>query len=61
MASPLDMNKFTAKERNAARKELLKKIDGYNKQMRRTKEPSFPLSSPTSVRTLFKTYASLPT
>ena len=49
MASPFDMHQFNAKERNAARKDLLKKIEVYNKQMRRKKEPSFPLSSPTVV------------
>lgn len=49
MASPLDMTKFTAKERNAAKKELLKKIDAYNKQMKKAKEPAFPLSTPSTV------------
>ena len=49
MATPLDVNEFTAKERNAARKDLLKKIEHYNKKMKKTRDFSFPLSAPTDV------------
>ena len=49
-ASPLDVTKFTERERKAARKDLMKKIEHYNKQMRKTREANFPISSPTKVR-----------
>ena len=51
MAAPsLDVTKFTERERKAARKDLMKKIEHYNKQMRKTREVNFPLSTPTKVR-----------
>lgn len=49
MATSLDVTQFTAKERRAARRDLLKKIEDYNKQMKRTRKPSFPLSNPSNV------------
>ena len=45
----LDVTQFTAKERKTARRNLLRKIEDYNKQLKRTHKPSFPLSSPTNV------------
>lgn len=54
MASPFDVTEFTAKERNAARKDLLKKIEHYNKKMKKTRDLSFPLSPPTTVSLLHK-------
>ena len=46
----MDISQLTAKERKAARKDLLKMIDSYNKQQRKTRRPSFPLSPPSKVR-----------
>lgn len=49
MATPLDVTEFTAKERDAARKDLIKKIESYNKKVRKSKTKetsSFPLSAP---------------
>ena len=43
----MDVAQFTAKERKQARKSLLKQIDVYNKQVR--KSASFPMSSPSQV------------
>ena len=45
----MDIAQLTAKERKAARKELLKMIDSYNKQQKKTRRPSFPLSPPSKV------------
>ena len=45
----MDISQLTAKERRSARKELLKMIDSYNKQQRKTRRPSFPLSPPSQV------------
>lgn len=41
-----DVTQLHAKERKYARKNLLKKIDSYNKQLRKTRRPSFPLTGP---------------
>lgn len=52
MATPLDVTEFTAKERDAARKDLIKKIESYNKKVRKSKTKetsSFPLSAPQTV------------
>lgn len=54
-APPLDFTQFTERERKAARKDLMKRIEHYNKQMRKTREPNFPISSPTKVCILVKT------
>ena len=48
----MDVSEFTSKERKQARKHLLKKIDVYNKQAKKTKtraSGSFPMSSPSKV------------
>ena len=47
----MDVAQFTAKERKQARKDLLKKIEDYNKQARKSHSPggSFPITSPTKV------------
>lgn len=49
MDRAMDISQLTAKERKQARKDLLKKIDAYNKQQRKTRRPSFPLSMPSNV------------
>lgn len=49
----MDVAQFTSKERKQARKSLLKKIDTYNKQARkstRQQATSFPITSPSKVR-----------
>ena len=45
----MDISQLTAKERQSARKELIKMIDSYNKQQKKTRRPSFPLSPPSQV------------
>ena len=45
----MNISELTAKERKSARKDLLKMIDTYNKQQRKTRRPSFPLSPPSQV------------
>lgn len=48
----MDVGEFTSKERKQARKSLLKKIDTYNKQVKKKKRQpagSFPISSPSKV------------
>lgn len=48
----MDVSHFTAKERKESRKQLLKKIDIYNKhakEARKAKRPSFPITSPSKV------------
>ena len=45
----MDVSLISAKERKQARKGLLKKIESYNKQLKKTRRPSFPLSSPSKV------------
>lgn len=45
----MDAAQFTAKERKQARKALLKKIDGYNKQARKSRSSSFLMTSPSKV------------
>ena len=45
----MDAAQFTAKERKQARKALLKKIDGYNKQARKSMSSSFLMTSPSKV------------
>ncbi|XP_064382815.1 uncharacterized protein LOC135331544 [Halichondria panicea] len=43
----MDVSEFTSKERKQARKHLLKKIDVYNKQAKKTRASgSFPMTSP---------------
>ncbi len=47
----VDVAQFTSKERKQARKDLLRKIDTYNKQARKAtrhsqQTPAFPISSP---------------
>ena len=54
-APPLDVTKFTERERKAARKDLMKKIEHYNKQTKKTREAHFPISSPTKVRGFVRT------
>lgn len=49
----MDVSQINAKERKQARKNLLKKIETYNKQLRKTRKPSFPITSPSKVRLLF--------
>jgi len=51
----MDVAQFTSKERKQARKDLLRKIDTYNKQARKAtrvspQTPAFPISSPSKVR-----------
>ena len=48
----MDPAHFTAKERKQARKALLKKIEGYNKQARKSRSSSFQMTSPTKVSLL---------
>ena len=48
----MDVAQFTSKERKQARKNLLKKIDTYNKQARKSSRPqasNFPITSPSKV------------
>ena len=45
----MDPAHFTAKERKQARKALLKKIEGYNKQAKKSRSSSFQMTSPTKV------------
>lgn len=47
----MDVEEFTSKERKQARKSLLKKIDTYNKQVKKKRQPagSFPITSPSKV------------
>lgn len=45
----MDAAQFTAKERKQARKALLKKIDDYNKQARKSRSSSFLMTSPSKV------------
>lgn len=47
----MDVSQLHAKDRKHARKNLLRKIDSYNKELRKTRQPSFPLSGPSKVRT----------
>jgi len=42
----MDASQFTAKERKQSRKNLLKKIDQYNKQAKKARRPSFPITNP---------------
>lgn len=50
-ATAMDIAQFTSKERKQARKSLLKKIDTYNKQVKKTRQPaaSFPITNPSKV------------
>lgn len=52
----MDVAQFTSKERKQARKNLLKKIDTYNKQARKPSRPqaaaNFPITSPSKVITI---------
>jgi len=45
----MDASQFTAKERKQSRKNLLKKIDQYNKQAKKARRPSFPITNPSKV------------
>ena len=49
----MDVAQFTSKERKQARKNLLKKIDTYNKQTRksspRQQATNFPITNPSKV------------
>lgn len=45
----MDAAQFTANERKQARKALLKKIDDYNKQARKSRSSSFQMTSPSKV------------
>lgn len=49
----MDLGELTHQERTRAKKELMKKIEQYNKDAR-TKRPSFPMTNPTKVRRMFK-------
>lgn len=52
LSGTMDVSHFTAKERRESRKQLLKKIDSYNKhakEARKAKRPSFPITSPSKV------------
>ena len=52
LSRTMDVSHFTAKERRESRKQLLKKIDSYNKhakEARKAKRPSFPITSPSKV------------
>ena len=47
----MDVALFTSQERKQARKNLLKKIDTYNKQAKKTRHPAgnFPITNPSKV------------